>query len=208
MFTVGVAFPSAAMDVVESVAKLSIEAHPALMSIQATSQDDAATWLGALASAVGHFLFSSVTVSLGIALLVIVVWLYRAVIGEGVMGLSSIAERILGIGRAEHPSKTVNVEYRDAGGRRMDFGPYITVTARGKRGGAAVLRNGVFVDGDPGGFTPGAIVDINVQDGLVREEAVVRMDFDRNMLFVQSAATFEQTIARIHRAPDAGQAAE
>lgn len=49
-----------------------------------------------------------------------------------------------------------------------DFGPYITVAARGKRGGAAVLQNGVFVDGDPGVFDPGAIVDINMQDGLVR----------------------------------------
>lgn len=34
------------------------------------------------------------------------------------------------------------------------------------------------------------------------------MDFDRNMLFVQSGATFEQTIAKVHRAPNAGLPAE
>ena len=66
----------------------------------------------------------------------------------------------------------------------------------------------MFVDCDPASFTPGAIVDINVQQGMVREESVVRMDFQRNLLFVQSGGTFDQMIAKIHRNPNPGQASE
>jgi hypothetical protein len=65
-----------------------------------------------------------------------------------------------------------------------------------------------FVDCDPTWFTPGALVDVNVQDNLVREELVVEWDPDRNMLFVQSRHSFARIVAKIHRRPEIDDAAE
>jgi hypothetical protein len=149
-------------------------------------------------------LLPAITVTVGILLLTLIVWAYRGSFGEGTLGFFGIAERMLGLRQA-----CVSFEYRDLNGKRLDLGPFIHATARNSRGGSAVLlQDGAFLDCDPALFTPGAFVDVNVQDNLVRETLVVQWDYERNMLFVQSGYTFAGLVAKIHRTPESGDAAE
>ena len=152
-------------------------------------------------------LLPSVTVTVGILLLTVIVWAYRGYFGPGALGFFGIAERMLGLSPVRQAC--VSFEYRDLNGKRLDLGPFIHATARNSRGGsAALLQDGAFLDCDLNWFTPGAFVDVNVQDNLVRETLVVQWDYDRNMLFVQSGYTFAGLVAKIHRSPESGDAAE
>jgi hypothetical protein len=148
---------------------------------------------------IANFFLSSITVTIGIIILVVVVWVYRVTIGEGALDVFGIAEQTLGLVWQRSARTSVNVEYRAVGGKQMNLGPYIQADARASRGWAYALRSGFFVDCDREDFTPGALVSIDVQGGLVREELVIQVDFDRNMLFVQSNFTFAQLVAKIHR---------
>jgi hypothetical protein len=156
-----------------------------------------------------NFLLPSVTVAVGILLLTLIVWAYRGSIGEGTLGFFGIAERMIGLTKLPARHASVSFEYRDLDGKRLDLGPFIHAVARNSRGGSAVLlQDGAFLDCDPVWFTPGALVDVNVQDNLVREALVVQWDYQRNMLFVQSGYTFARLVAKIHRTPESGDAAD
>ena len=148
-----------------------------------------------------NFLLPAITVTFGILLLTILVWAYRGAVGDGALGIVAIAERLLGLARLHKRGESVSVEYRDLDGRRLDLGPFIHAVARHSRGGPAPLLGGAFVKCNPTWFTPGALIDVNVQENLVREDLVVQWDYGRNILFVQSQYSFATLVAKIHRRP-------
>lgn len=138
----------------------------------------------------------------------VLVWLLRRFGWQGVVDFAGMLERWLGFHKATEQEAPVNVEYRDADGKLMDLGPFIHAELRNSRSGAFPLQGGVFIGCDPVWITPGALVRIRVQDNLFREELVVQVDFVREMLFVQSHYPFAALIAKIHRLPPEGEAAE
>jgi hypothetical protein len=128
----------------------------------------------------------------------------RVIADRVALELASIIERWIGPLRMRQP--TVNVEYRDAEGVLMDLGPFIHAVLRNGRGKANSVNEGVFVDCEPDWIKAGALVHISVQDSLVREELVVQVDLQREMLFVKSQLRIVDLVMRINNARHRGEA--
>jgi hypothetical protein len=96
----------------------------------------------------------------------------------------------------------VNVEILDASKKLLDPGPYIIIRMHNTMGNAYEAVGGVFLGCNPAWIRPGTLVHLNIQDGKVHEDLVVIYDQDRKTLYVQSAFTTAEILAKIHKAPE------
>jgi hypothetical protein len=173
-----------------------------LTSVAADLGGEAATRAAAMPDAFFHefttFALGVIAIAAAILLIAGCHWLLRRSGWSGALDLAGILERW--IGPMRKPEATVNVEYRDAAGVLMDLGPYIHAVLRNGRGKSFALSEGVFVDCEPTWIKPGALAHVSVQDGLVREELVVQVDMQREMLFVKSRLRLADLVTRINSA--------
>jgi len=98
--------------------------------------------------------------------------------------VSGLLERALDAGGGG--DSTVNVEYRDASGTSIDLTPYIKGSLRNGHGRAFNLKESVFELCDPHAIRAGVMVQISLQEGLVKESLRVQLDYEKQILFVQS----------------------
>jgi hypothetical protein len=157
---------------------------------------------------VATFAMSAATVTVGILLMAILIWVIRRTGWGGVLDFVGMLEAWLGLQRSSQLQATVNVEYRDADGALMDLRLFIHATLRNGRGRAFPLHEGIFVDCEPTWIKPGAWVHISVQDNLIGEDLCIQVDFLRDRLFVQSEYRIADVVAKISHARPGDEAAE
>jgi len=80
----------------------------------------------------------------------------------------------------------------------MNLTAYIHGTVHNGRGGTYTLRESVFVNCDARWITPGASVDISIQDGVVTERLVVQLDLKTRSLYVQSHYSQEEVVNHVN----------
>jgi hypothetical protein len=146
-----------------------------------------------------HFLTSAFGIAVALLFFAFALWLVRRLGWTGPLDLIAVVENWLGIGATQAvPRSIVNVEFRDAVGAAMDLGPLVSVTLHNGRGTSFFLHEGMFGGCDPEWIRAGLQVHIIVQGGLVREQLTVRLDLQRQTLFVQSAYRLAEMVAMIN----------
>jgi hypothetical protein len=91
----------------------------------------------------------------------------------------------------------VNIEYRGADGKVLDFGLFVKAIIRNGHGRPAELCQGAFCGCDPNVFGVGAMCVVSVQDGIIKENLTVQLDLGKKSLFVQSRFNQEQLLAAL-----------
>jgi hypothetical protein len=105
--------------------------------------------------------------------------------------------RTLGMGKPKDPPPPgVNIEWRDQAGALMLLTEFVSVRIFNGRGRTATLVDGVFIGCDVK-FRPGTHCKVVVEGGAFIEECVVQLDLQKRVLFVQSAKTAQDVLARI-----------
>ncbi len=116
---------------------------------------------------------------------------------RGPIELTALIESLTG---NPHYRPPVNLEYRDRTGVPMDLTNFVVGYVRNGRGAAYTLSEGYFAGCDPETIKPGAHCVVTLDGGVV-EELIVRVDRERQRLFVQSDYTSDEILARISRRP-------
>ena len=102
------------------------------------------------------------------------------------------------ISRLFKTREVVNVELRGPSGEVIDFGHFVHGRLRTGRGESYRLRQGCFERCDPKQVTVGANVTVSLQDGFVMLALVVQLDWNKQILFVESEFTQKELLDLIH----------
>lgn len=168
----------------------------------------AVSWADTFLRELTTFVLAAAAVMVGILAIAVLVVILRSLGYGGALEITDILDRWIGPLHGGNPRPLVNVEYRDAENVPMHLGSFIRSTLRNSRGKFFLLVEGAFVDCEPAWIKAGALVHVSVQDGLVREELYVRIDRERDLLFVKSKYSLSEMFEKINRASQRGEAAE
>jgi hypothetical protein len=152
----------------------------------AISKPATGTWSDTFFHELSTFVFAAAAITVGILVIAVFVIILRRLGYEGPLDITGIIDKWIGPLWKEQVRPLVNVEYRDADDMPMQLGSFVCATLRNSRGKFFDLVEGAFVNCEPAWIKAGALVHISVQQGLVREELYVRVDPDRDFLFVKS----------------------
>jgi hypothetical protein len=145
----------------------------------------------------GHFVTVVTAYALALGMIALLICLLKKLGWRWPVEAVGFLERLLEGSDKDRETQKVNVEYRGADGRMLDFGLYVKAIIRNGHGRAVDLRQGAFCGCDPDVFAVGAACVVSVQDGIIKEDLIVQLDLVKKVLFVQSRFDQEQLLAAL-----------
>lgn len=145
-----------------------------------------------------HFMKAVMATACALLAFMVLVTILRAAGWQGPADPFGVVERLVDLSDRDTRASSVNVEYRDSSGAVMNLGPHVKAELRNGRGNARQLLEGVFVDCDPALIRAGGVINVSIQDGLMRESLTVQLDMRADALFVQSTLSKTQVLDKIN----------
>jgi hypothetical protein len=151
----------------------------------------------------GHFATNLLAIVMALLLIALISWAIRKIGWHGPIDMIELLQKwfpfLNSPSSAPISDTLMNVEYRDASGATLDLGPFVKASLQCGCGRSVELHQGYFRNCRPDRLKAGTSCVVCIQSGFLKEKLIVRLDFGRQALFVQSQFTRSEVIGLINR---------